>query len=120
MSANTPLIYSRTLSGHRREYLEFSIGLFGGERVNVPAMLKSSRPVLFLMVEDSFVLYFIVSVWRNLFGWCTVGLLFRPKPTVEAKNWRLRIKKEMLKLLRRTIATSTLSIEPTLLDPRID
>lgn len=115
-----PLFYSRTLSGHRREYLEFSIGLFGGERVGAFGMFKSSRPVLFLMVEDSFVLYFIVSLWRSLFSWRTVGLLFRPKPAVEAKNWRLRIKKGMLKFLRRINAVNTLSIVPTPLDPRFD
>jgi len=120
MSPNTPLFYSRTLSGHRREYLEFSIGLFGGERAEAYGMFNSSRPLLFLMVEDSFVLYFIVSVWRSLFGWRTVGLLFRPKPAVEAKSWRLRIKKTMLKFLRKIEAVSTLSIVPTLLDSRFD
>lgn len=120
MGSNTPQFYSRTLSGHRREYLDFSIGLFGGERVDAFGMFKSSRPVLFLMVEDSFVLYFVVSVWRSLFGWRTVGLLFRPKPAIEAKNWRLRIKKGMLKFLRRINAVSTLSIVPTPLDPRFD
>lgn len=120
MGSNTPLFYSRTLTGHRREYLEFSIGLFGGARVGAFGMFKSSRPVLFLMVEDSFVLYFIISLWRSLFGWRTVGLLFRPKPAVEAKNLRLRIKKGMLKFLRKIDAITTLSIVPTPLDPRFD
>lgn len=71
-----------------------------------------------MMIEESFFFYFIAAIIRAVQGKKTVGLLFRPKPAVEAKNFKLAIKKNMLNLLRKIESVSTLTIVPFYLNPK--
>lgn len=111
--------YTKNLSGHRRAYLEFVQTKFGGERLSNRSLFLWKDPIFFLMIEDNFVLYFIVSIYRTVLGRRTVGLLFRPKPAVEAKTWKLKIKQIALKILCKSSNIQTLSIVPTSLEPEI-
>ena len=111
--------YTKTLSGHRQSYLDFVKTIFGGNRVQGISLILRKHPVLFLMIEDNFLLYFIVSCIRAFLGRRTAGLLFRPKPALEASNYRLKLKLVMLKLLKNIKNVQTLSIVPTTLEPKI-
>ena len=78
------------------------------------------RPVLFLMIEEGFAQYFFTALARAALGRRTVGLLFRPKPTLGRRTWRHRVKFRALAALRRVAAARTLSIVPAPLVPGLD
>lgn len=111
--------YSRNLSGHRKDYLNFVTARFGGRRVNASEALWWKDAVLFLMIEENFALYCVTALWRSLLGRRTVGLLFRPIPAVEGTSWRLRSKRFLLRGLRVLPQVKTLSIVPAALYPKI-
>lgn len=112
-------LYTRTLSGHRQSYLDFVKQNFGGERINGLTLFLKKDPVFFLMIEDNFMLYFFVACIRALFGKKTAGLLFRPKPALNANNFRLKFKLYLLKVLKKIKKVQTLSIVPVPLEPEI-
>lgn len=112
-------LYTRTLSGHRQSYLDFVKQNFGGERINELTLFFKKGPVFFLMIEDNFMLYFFVACIRAFFGKKTVGLLFRPKPALNANNFRLKLKLYLLKVLKKIQKVQTLSIVPVPLEPEI-
>ena len=114
------LLFTGNLSGHRESYLNFASKLLKGRRGSKKDILLKKEPVLFLMVEDSFFFYFISGLFRSLLGRKTVGLLFRPKPAIEANSLRLKIKKYILKLLKCIPSINTLLIIPTSLDKDFD
>lgn len=112
-------LYTRTLSGHRQSYLDFVKQNFGGERINELTLFFKKGPVFFLMIEDNFMLYFFVACIRAFFGKKTAGLLFRPKPALNANNFRLKLKLYLLKVLKKIKTVQTLSIVPVPLEPEI-
>lgn len=112
-------IYTGSLNGHRQSYLEFVKKKFGGERINELTLFFKKGPVFFLMIEDNFMLYFFVACIRAFFGNKTAGLLFRPKPALNANNFRLKIKLYLLKFLKKIKKVQTLSIVPIPLEPEI-
>ncbi|MDQ1209267.1 hypothetical protein QE380_002190 [Acinetobacter baylyi] len=112
--------YSKDLNGHRASYLEFVQSKFGGERLSGKSLVFWKDPVFFLMIEDNFALYLLVSFLRVLIGRRTVGLLFRPKPAITENSLRLKIKKLALKTLRYFSNIRTLSIVPVPLEPAIE
>lgn len=112
-------LYTRTLSGHRQSYLDFVMQNFGGERINGLTLFLKKGPVFFLMIEDNFMLYFFVACIRAFFGKKTAGLLFRPKPALNANNFRLKLKLYLLKFLKKINKVQTLSIVPVPLEPEI-
>lgn len=112
--------YSKNLDGHRAAYIEFAIKHLGGQRIIFNRIFTHTGPVMFLMVEENFFLYFCSCIWRSLNGLRTVGLLFRPRPAIEAKTLKLRIKRQCLQLLRLLKNVKTFSIVPTYLDYRIE
>ena len=117
---NSVQLYSRGIDGHRAAYIDFSSKLLGGARTDVRRMMFSSEPVLFLMIEEFFSLYVFIAIWRAVFGWNTVGLLFRPKPALYGKTIRLKIKKSVLIFLKKIKFAKTLSIVPASLDENIN
>lgn len=112
--------YSKDLNGHRASYLEFVQSKFGGERLSAKSLVFWKDPVFFLMIEDNFALYLLVSFLRVLLGRRTVGLLFRPKPAIAANSVRLKLKKLALKFLRNFSNVKTFSIVPVPLEPAIN
>lgn len=117
---NSVQLYSRGIEGHRAAYIDFAGKLLGGARTDVRRMMFSPDPVLFLMIEEFFSLYVFIAIWRAVFGWNTVGLLFRPKPALYSKTIRLKIKKLILILLKKIKFVRTLSIVPASLDKNIN
>lgn len=120
MEETSVQFYSATRVGHRGAYLDFVQSLLGGKACGRFEALSSAKPLLFLMIEDSFAFYVVASLWRAALRRKTVGLLFRPRPAVRGKNLRLRLKRCILRLLKRIEAITTLSIVPIPLEPRME
>lgn len=113
-------IYSRSEHGHRAEYLAFVQEQFGGACTGQLQLIFTRRAALFLMVEEAFGAYVLLSLFRSLFGARTVGLLFRPLPALKGQGWRLRLKRVLLRQLRRFTSVQTLAIFPSHLEPGVD
>jgi len=105
-------LYTGSLDGHRKSYLDFVLTLFPSIQIKSRDLITFKSPVFFLMVEDSFLLYFGVSLFRAFLGRKTVGLLFRPKPVAENKSVKLKIKRWALLILKKIDNIQTLLILP--------
>jgi hypothetical protein len=113
------ILYSKTLDGHRGAYVDFVSSLMPCERVSrFMSLIAARQPVLFLMIEDSFLHYVVTTLLRSATGRRTVGLLFRPRPAVESGRLRHRLKRATLKLLKRLDSCRTLTILPFSVDPQ--
>lgn len=119
-SLRQPAIYSRSDDGHRAEYLSFVQSQFGGARAGLLQLVFTRRPALFLMVEEAFGAYVLLSICRSLFGAHTVGLLFRPLPALKGNSLRLRVKRVLLRALTRFASVQTLAIFPSDLEPGVE
>lgn len=105
-------IYSRSERGHRKAYIEFISAIFDVIRVGAKGAVTTRKPVLFLMIEESFVFFVFASFWRALLGRRTVGLLFRPLPAVHATGIRHRVKRSILSMMKRVPKIKVLTIVP--------
>lgn len=119
-STETIGLYTKSLDGHRESYLKFLLGLFPSERVNSIDAVLSKQSILFMMIEESFFFYFFAAVIRTILGRRTVGLLFRPKPAVEGRSLKLRIKRLALRFLKSLNSVQTITILPFSLNPEFD
>ena len=112
MYDNKLCFYTKTLDGHRADYFRFITLQLGGNRIAGKNVFSSKKIIFFLMIEDSFLFYFVASLFRSLTNKKTIGLLFRPKPALEGKALRLIIKRWMLIFLKKNNKIKTLSIVP--------
>ncbi|MEY8216618.1 MAG: hypothetical protein RPR97_19305 [Colwellia sp.] len=112
--------YSMSESGHRLEYIKFSEVELGGSRVFGWDLLKTKRPLLFLMVEESFFLYVLVALIRSLLGRRTVGLIFRGRECVQRSSLRLKVKYWLMRTLKRINNIRSISIVPFYVTPKIE
>lgn len=110
--AGAPLVYSRRETGRRACYLRVLEHLFGARRANRRELLFSPAPVLFLMVEEAFLLYVVVGLLRALAGRRTVGLVLRPMALSVSSRRSCRLKRTVLGRLKRVRAIHTLTILP--------
>lgn len=106
-------LYTPSFDGHRKSYFDLISSLYPSVRLTKRKLILHKGSVFFLMIEDSFLLYFAVSIIRYIFGLKTIGLLFRPLPVVECKSLRHLIKKCSLILLKHLSCSSTLLILPS-------
>lgn len=108
----SPLVYSRCQTGRRPAYLRVMERLFDARRARLHDLLFSRSPVLFLMIEEAFLLYLVTSLLRALTGRRTVGLLLRPMPLVTSHRPVERCKRLALQWLKRLPGCQTLTIVP--------
>lgn len=104
--------YSRSESGHRLEYIRFCESTLGGLRVSGWDLLTTKKTLLFLMVEESLLLYTVTSLLRALLGRKTVGLVFRAKECAQRSGLRLKVKYAVMLVLKRVRNIKSLSIVP--------
>jgi hypothetical protein len=104
--------YSMSESGHRLEYIRFSESHLGALRVYGWNLMATKKPLLFLMVEESFLLYVLVALFRSLLGRRTVGLVFRAKDCVQSNSLKLKIKYVIMRVLKYIDNIKSLSIVP--------
>jgi len=110
---DTPLVYTRLETGRRSSYLRTLACLFGAQRtLRRRDLILSRAPVLFLMVEEAFLLYVIVGLLRVMIGRRTVGLLFRPRPLAMSSRWRYVWRRAVLRRLKRWRCIRTLTLLP--------
>ena len=108
-----PIVYTRSETGRRGSYLRVLERLFGARRAGRRRDLLFSRaPVLFLMVEEAFLLYVIVGLLRAMTGRRTVGLLARPRPLAVSPRWRHAFRRAVLRRLKRWRSIRTLTLLP--------
>jgi hypothetical protein len=118
MSVTAPLLYSRFEDGHRADYIALFARLLGAGRIGARALVGARGPLLFLMVEEAFWLYVLVTCVRSLLGRRTAGLLLRPLPALTGTTLRLRLKRLLLRPLRALPRVETLTVMPFAVEPR--
>ena len=112
------LLVTRSLDGHRREYVDQFRAIFSDKGLEVDVVsqglgaLGVGDPVLFLMVEEDLFAYVGVSMLRGLTGRRTVGLLFRGQEAACGRALKLRVKRILLRMLKAVRGVTTLSIVP--------
>ena len=109
---DVPLVYTSGQGGRRPSYLRVLERLFGTRRAQLRDIFLSRAPVMFLMVEEAFLLYVAAGLLRALGGRRTVGLLSRPMPLVASRRWRYRWRRTVLGWLKRCASIQTLTILP--------
>ena len=63
------ILYSKTLDGHRGAYVSFVSSLMRCARASGALSLIAARqPVVFLMIEDSFLHYAVTTLLRSAIG----------------------------------------------------
>lgn len=114
----TILDLSLGAEGHRGAYVAMLCRLFPAKVVRFgPAALFSRRPVLVPFIEESLLRYALTCLVGAAIGRRTVGFLFRPRPALEGRSLRMRIKRGVLAALRRLPGVSTLTILPFAVEP---
>lgn len=105
--------------GHRAQYIAFLGTLFSVDRTRFAwPVLFDAKPVMVPLIEDSLSLYALTCVVRALQGKRTAGFLFRPRPAIEARSGRYRVKRLVLRVLRLLPWVTTLTILPFSVEPR--
>lgn len=102
--------YSKYETGHRKEYIEFTQRHLSGNRVSIKDGLFSKKPLLFLMVEESFFIFFIVSVARSIFFLKTSALMFRVNFLTDEIEFKHIVKKFFCLFLTKTKLGTLISI----------
>ena len=108
----SPLVHAPSACGRFPAYLRALERLFGARPGRLRDILFSRAPVLFVAVEESFLLYVFVGLLRALMGRRTSGLLLRPTPLVVSRRRRHRLRRGVLGRLRRIDAIRTLTVLP--------
>lgn len=106
------LVCSRSGTGRGPSYLRLMERLFTIRRARLRDILFCRSPVLFLAIEETFLLYLVASLLRALTGRRTAGLLLRPMPLVTSRRLRHRSARFALHWLKRLHACRTLTILP--------
>lgn len=104
--------YSRFESGHRHDYINFTKSSLGGDRTKLPYGFLSSKPLLFLMVEECFILYCTIAFLRSLIGFTTIGFVFRAKDCIASQKIEHKIKVALLKAFKKIKKIHSISIVP--------
>ncbi|UPW18273.1 hypothetical protein M0C34_18935 [Agarivorans sp. TSD2052] len=112
--------YSRLESGHRIEYIDFCEKKLNGRRCSLLTAMFTRKPVLFLMVEEGFVMYFLVSLLRSLFLRRTSGLVFRGVDVLKSGIMKSGVKKNAMGFTRRIKFINNISIVPFYVEPELE
>lgn len=107
-----PLIYTRVETGRRPSYCRVLERLFGARRARLRDLFLSPAPVLFLRVEEGFLLYWLVCLVRAATGRRTAGLLLKPLALATSARWKHRFRRAVLGRLKRWRSVQTLTILP--------
>lgn len=102
-------LYSIKTGGHRDQFNKFLLEKIPSSRL----VRKWSHPgpLVFMMIEESFPLFFAISTFRLMIGLKTSGLLFRLKPLeADDLSFKLKIKKYLLKLLKKSSSVRVFSL----------
>ncbi len=107
-----PVVYMHSETGRRPAYLRALERLFGARQGRLRDLFLARAAVVFLAVEETFLLYVLVALVRALLGRRTVGLLLRPMPIAVSPRLRCRSKRMVLRVMKRCRLVRTLTIVP--------
>jgi hypothetical protein len=107
-----PLIYISSENARHSCYLRVLQRLFGARRARMRELVLGRSPILFLMIEEAFVLYAVICVMRGLSGCRTVGLLHRPVPIATSGRLGYRVRRLVLRWLKHIEGCQTLTVLP--------
>ena len=110
------LAFTANLHGHRKSYVEFMQKEFGAKTTTKKRQLLTPESLLFLSIDDTFVLYCLVRFVRSTFGLTTSGFLLSPKSALLPKRFRSRVKRLLLRTLKSINSVNTFLIVPQDLD----
>ena len=105
-------LYAKYLSGHREEFLNDIRDIIPSKRLSLKKLILKKEPIIFLMIEDSPLVYIFVSILRSFFGFNTIGFLFRPLPVFTKKSFKMKAKYFFLRILSFMPSIKTLLIIP--------
>jgi hypothetical protein len=111
--------YSRYESGHRSEYMSFLESEFSARRVGLISCIFEKSLVLFLMIEERPLLFFLICILRRLAGKKTAGLLFRVRPLINDDRLKYRVKRILLSFLVRFNIGRVMSIVHESVEPGV-
>jgi len=110
------LAFTSNHHGHRESYAEFVQKEFGARVTTQKRHLLTHDPLLFLSIDDTFLLYCFVCFVRSAFGLATSGLFLTPKSVLLPGGIRSRVKHLLLKILKPIHSVNTFLIVPQDLD----
>jgi hypothetical protein len=106
--------------GHRGPLNAMLARLFRLAHVDFSAKaVFDSRPMLVPMIEHSPFGFLLACLVRGLLGRRTVGLLFRPLPTLRETRLAMRVKRLLCLFLRRYPGVQVLTIVPFAVEPEM-
>ena len=119
---NSNFIYfSKYETGHRKDYMSFCDYYLGGQKSqNLFKEVFFNKKIFFLMIEENFLLYVIISIVRNLIGLNTYGLTFRANAVFNNKSNRPILKRFSMLFLKKLKRVKTISIIPFYIDKRLE
>ena len=106
-------LYAKDLSGHRQESQNFIKELIPAKTLSLRELFFKREPVIFLMIEDTPLIYLFISIFRALFKFQTIGFLFRPLPVLNKKSLRMMLKYFFLSNLKKINTVISLIIFPS-------
>ena len=126
LSLPTVCLLARIEPGHHQSFVDLFTHIFSDRGIGVrltdrPATaLSHSGPLFVLMVEQYPLLTYVLAAVRALLGRRTAGLVFRSKEALAGTSPRLRVKRALLRLVRRSERVAMLTIIPHALLPGAD
>lgn len=119
---NSNFIYfSRYETGHRKDYMSFCDTCLGGQKsTNLYKEVFFNKKIFFLMIEEMFLAYVLISVIRNLIGLNTYGITFRANTVFNDRSIRSSLKKFLMSILKKLKRVKTISIIPFYIDERLE
>ena len=93
-------IISRSRNGHRGMYEDFISSIYRTKISRKGISIFSKKDVFYLMIEESFLNYFISCIFRSILLRKTSGLLFNPLAALRKKSLKAFLKRFALKILK--------------------
>lgn len=107
-------LFSLKSDGHRSDYNKFLMSSL--DNAELVSRFDDCDVMIFMMIEESFFEFSVISLFRALRGKKTSGFLFRLKPVASPNSTRLYVKGLILKFLRLFKSIRVFSIhDPTIL-----
>jgi hypothetical protein len=115
------IYFSRYETGHRKDYMNFCDTYLGGQKsTNLYKEVFFNKKIFFLMIEEMFLVYVLISVIRNLIGLNTYGMTFRANTVFNDRSIRSSLKKFLMSILKKLKRVKTISIIPFYIDERLE
>ena len=109
-------IISRSRNGHRGMYEDFISSIYRTKISRKGISIFSKKDVFYIMIEESFLNYFISCIFRSILLRKTSGLLFNPLAALRKKSLKAFLKRFALKILKINPFVKTFTILPHYID----